>query len=58
MEGRNVLNSGFLSANKLPRGELAGFLFDWYETGYVNRVAINMAKKKKIGTSRSRCSRV
>lgn len=54
MEGRNVLNSGFLSANKLPRGELAGFLFDWYETGYVNRVAINMAKKKKIGTSRSR----
>lgn len=46
-EGRNVLNSGFLSANKLPRGELAGFLSDWYETGYANRVAINMVKKKK-----------
>lgn len=33
-EGRKELNSGFLSANKLPRGELAGFLSDWYETGY------------------------
>lgn len=39
-KGRNVLNSGFLSTNKLPRARLGGFLFDWYERGTLI-VAIN-----------------